>query len=83
MKFSGEVGNGQVNKCLNFGGDPESGSGIRIQIRIRICDPTLVRRALAEVCTVQVLLVCYLHLTLFLFTYLHSHSPSFMVLSIL
>ena len=22
MKFSGKVGNGPVNKCLNFGGDP-------------------------------------------------------------
>jgi len=23
MKFSGKVGNGPVNKCLNFGGDPD------------------------------------------------------------
>jgi len=42
MKFSGKVGNGPVSKQLNFGGDP---------------DPDPVRRALAEVCTVPVLLV--------------------------
>ena len=47
MKFSGKVGNGPMNKWLNFGGDPENGSGIA----------TLVRRALVEVCTVPVLLV--------------------------
>ena len=23
MKFSGKVGNGQINKWLNFGGDPD------------------------------------------------------------
>jgi len=45
MKFSGKVGNGPMNKRLNFGGDPE----------IRIA--TLVRRALAQVCTIPVLLV--------------------------
>ena len=44
MKFSEKVGNGPTDKLLNFGGDPE----------IRIA--TLVRRALAEVCTVPVLL---------------------------
>jgi len=46
MKFSGKVGNGPMNKRLNFGGDPD---------RMRIA--TLVRRALAEVCTVPVLLI--------------------------
>jgi len=46
MKFPGKVGTGPVNKRLNFGGDPD---GIWIV--------TLVRRALAEVCTVPVLLV--------------------------
>ena len=45
-KFSGKVGNGPMNKWLNFAG-----------IRIRIQIATLVRRALAEVCTVAVLLV--------------------------
>jgi len=51
MKFSGKLGNGPLNKWLNFGGDHS-----RIWIRIRIA--TVVRRALAEVCTVPVLLVC-------------------------
>jgi len=27
MKFSGKVGNGPMNKLLNFGGDPDHGSG--------------------------------------------------------
>jgi len=27
MKFSGKVGNGPMNKWLNFGGDPDHGSG--------------------------------------------------------
>jgi len=27
MKFSGKVDNGSVNKCLNFGGDSDHGSG--------------------------------------------------------
>ena len=55
-EISGKVGNGPVNKRLNFGGD-----------RIRIA--TLVRRALAEVCTVPVLLVleCF-----FLKTYIYT-----------
>jgi len=50
MKFSVKVDNGPANKILNFDGDPdhESGSG---------CG--LIRRALAEVCTVPVLLVPY------------------------
>jgi len=26
MKFSGKVGNGPMNKCLNFGGNPDQGS---------------------------------------------------------
>jgi len=43
MKFPVKVGNGPVNKRLNFGGDPDH--------RIRIA--TLVRRALAEVCMSQ------------------------------
>jgi len=47
MKFSGKIGSEPVNKRLNFGGDP----GHRIRIT------TLVRRALAGVCTVPVLLV--------------------------
>ena len=53
MKFSEKVGNGPMNKWLNFDGDPDqrSGSGIRIRIEIPV------RRALAEVCTVPVLLV--------------------------
>jgi len=52
MKFSGKVGSGPENKCLNFGGDP---------------DPVaiLVRRALAEVGTVPVLLVCSSSFSLF------------------
>jgi len=49
MKFSQKVGNGPKNKWLNFGGDP-------------FTDPDTdrhqnLRRALAEVCTVPVLLV--------------------------
>ena len=27
MKFSGNVGNGPLNKCSNFGGDPDSPDG--------------------------------------------------------
>jgi len=51
MKFSRKVGNGQLNKIKFWW---RSGSGIRIRIA------TLVRRALADVCTVPVLLVNYL-----------------------
>jgi len=40
---------------VKFCGDPDQESGSRISIRIA----TLVRRALAEVCTVPVLLVRY------------------------
>jgi len=29
MKFSGKIGNGPMNKRLNFGGDPDRGSGYR------------------------------------------------------
>jgi len=47
VKFSGKVGNGPVNKRLNFGGDPDLGSRYIA---------TFVRRALAEVCRVPVLL---------------------------
>ena len=74
MKFSGEVGNGPVNKCLNFGSDPDHRLDTGIVFRIRHYWDTrkvvnghsfilvrqmaaLVRRALAEVCTVPVLLV--------------------------
>jgi len=53
MKFLGKVGNGPVNKCLNFGGDPDHGCRYRIRIRVA----TLVIRTLVEVCTVPVLLV--------------------------
>ena len=55
MKFSGKVGNGPVNKRLNFGGDPIH----------EFVFATLARRALAEVCTVLVLLV---------FSVLHRHT---------
>jgi len=74
MKFSGTVGNGPMNKCLNFDGGPDHhlDSGIVFRIRryweiqkmvnghsfILIHQiVALVRRALAEVCTVPVLLV--------------------------
>jgi len=43
VKFSAKVGNGPVNKLLNFGGDLDHGSG---SVRV-----------LAEVCSVPVLLV--------------------------
>ena len=55
MKFSGKVGSGPMNKWLNFGGDPYH--VIRIQIWIRIRITTLVRRTLAQVCTVPARLV--------------------------
>jgi len=45
MRFSGKVGNGPRNKGLNFGGEPHPNRD------------TVIRRALAEVCTVTVLLV--------------------------
>jgi len=35
MKFSGKVGNGPVNKLLNFGGDPDHGSALRHYWEIR------------------------------------------------
>jgi len=58
MKFSGKVCSGPMNKWVNFGGDPDQGSGwIRIGLQIRIRIATLARRALDEVCTVSVLLV--------------------------
>jgi len=74
MKFPGKVGNGPVNKRLNFGGNPDYclDTGIVFPIchywEIRevdmnlllllICQmAALVRHALAEVCTVPVLLV--------------------------
>jgi len=100
MKFSGNVGNGPMNKRLNFGGEMNHCLDIGIVFRIRhyweirnqptalrdagvqgkhiITSPardrqprqsrqpvmvndiaTVVRRALAEVCTVPVLLVQY------------------------
>jgi len=75
MKFSGKVGNGSVNKLLNFGSDPDH--RLDTGIVFRICHylkirkvvnghlllilirqmEELVRRAMAEVCTVLVLLV--------------------------
>jgi len=33
MKFSGKVGNGPMNEWLNFGGDKDHGSRIRIRVR--------------------------------------------------
>ena len=73
MKFSGKVGDGPVNKCLNFGGDPDHRLNTGIVFRIRHYweirkvvngysfilirqTAALVRRALAQVCTVPVLL---------------------------
>jgi len=44
-------------QMIKFWWRSESGINIRIRIRIRIA--TLVRRTLAEVCTVPVLLVSY------------------------
>jgi len=35
MKFSGKVGNGPMNKCLNFGGDPDHRLDTGIVFRIR------------------------------------------------
>jgi len=35
MKFSGEVGNGPMNKRLNFGGDPDRRLDTGIVFRIR------------------------------------------------
>jgi len=55
MKFSGKVGNWQATKLLNFGGDPDHPDPDTNPDRIA----TLVRRDLAEVCTVPVLLVIY------------------------
>jgi len=42
MKFSGKVGNGLMNKLLNFGGNPNQGSGYRYGCGIRNpdTDPT-------------------------------------------
>jgi len=74
MKFSTTVGNGPMNKWLNFGGDPGHRLDTGIIFRIRhywgIREAVngysfilirqmaaLVRRALAEVCTVAVLVV--------------------------
>ena len=34
MKFSGKVGNGPLSKRLNFGGDPDHGSGIATLVRL-------------------------------------------------
>jgi len=61
MEFLGKVGNGPTNKWLQFGGDPDHGSESGF-----ISRHCMVRRALAEVCTVRVLLVSFLfHLPLF------------------
>jgi len=76
MKFSWKVGNGPLNKWLNFGGDPDHCLNTGIVFRIHhhgryekwLTDinlllilirqmATLVRCALAEACTVPVLLI--------------------------
>jgi len=74
MKLLRKVGNGPLNKRLNFGGDPDHRLDTGIVFRIRHCweirklvnghsfilicqIAALVRRALAEVRTVPVLLV--------------------------
>jgi len=57
VKFSAKVANGPMNERLIFGGDPDHGSGCVS----RHCK----RRALAEVCTVPVLLVNELFMCLF------------------
>jgi len=62
MKFSWRVGSDwPMNERLHLGGDPYPGARIPIRIRIRIWIRihivTVIRRALAEVCTVPVLLV--------------------------
>jgi len=70
-----EVGNGPMNKCLNFGGDPDHRVDTGVVFRIRhYCEirkvvnghifvlirqmTALGKRALADVCTVPVLLHC-------------------------
>jgi len=68
MKLSGKIANGSLSKWLNFGGDPDH--RLDTGIVSRVCHywdghsfilvrqmATLVRRALAEVCTVPVLVV--------------------------
>jgi len=69
VKFSRKVGNGPLNKGLNFVDDPDHRLDTGIVFRIRhyweirqVVNGhrqmvALVRRALAEVCTVAVLLV--------------------------
>jgi len=58
MKFSGKIGNGPVNKLLHFGGDPDLDSSSRTDSPDGGADiVTLVRHALAVVCTVPVVLV--------------------------
>jgi len=74
MKFSAKVGNGPMNKCLEFGGGPNHRLNSKIVFSIRhyweirkVANghsfvlnrqmAALVRRPLAEVCTVPVLLV--------------------------
>jgi len=52
MKFSGKVGNGPLNKRLNFGGDPDHGSGIATVVRLGVGTHSLS----ASSCTVTVLL---------------------------
>jgi len=49
------MGKLENEQTIKFCGDPDQESGSRIRIRIA----TLVRSALAEVCTVPVLLVRY------------------------
>ena len=73
MKVSEKVGNGLMNNCLNFSGDPNHCLDTGIVFRIRhyweirkVINgllilirqmPALARRALAKVCTVPELLV--------------------------
>ena len=53
MKFSGKVGNGPLNKWLNFGGDPDPDSSSRTDSPDGGTDiATRVSRALVEACTV-------------------------------
>jgi len=93
MKFAGKVGNGPVNKWLNFDGDPDHRLDAGIVFRILTIGrygkwltdinlllilihqmAALVRRALAEVCTVPVLFSLILSTTV---SRLNSASKTF------
>jgi len=56
MEFSQKVGDEQVNKRLNFGGDPDHGSGLESISVSRFT--TLARRAVGG-CNVPVLLALF------------------------